>query len=198
MLLDSDDPQTVALVHRYLALLELPSDNLRVTTNRATFVRWLGRRIDASVGGAYVYLPRFQAHAILINLPRIDRTQPRSVEIVVAEELIHMQDYLAGDRRRHAKHGYDRIADRVVDVTGATLAEVRTCLLPRHRRPPRYIYACPRCQGQVIRRVRGTWSCGSCSPVFDSRFTLRPVADLGSAGKGEIPCPPSSPSESQD
>ena len=37
-----------------------------------------------------------------------------------------MRDRLDGDLRRHAKHGYDRIAHRVSALTGATLDEIRT------------------------------------------------------------------------
>jgi predicted SprT family Zn-dependent metalloprotease len=94
------------------------------------------------------------------------------VELVVAEELVHMRDRLDGDRRRHAKHGYDRIAHRVAALTGASLDEIRACLLPATRRPLRYLYACPGCNRHVRRRVRGTWSCAACSPTFDPRFTL--------------------------
>jgi ribosomal protein L37AE/L43A len=92
-----------------------------------------------------------------------------------------MRDHLDGDRRRHAKHGYDRIAHRVAALTGATLDEIRAALLPVRRRPPRFLYACPACHGRVARRLRGTWSCGRCSPVFDPRFRLRLVADAGLA-----------------
>ncbi len=103
------------------------------------------------------------------------------MEIVVAEELVHMRDWLDGDRRRHAKHGYDRIAHRVAALTGTSLEEVRTCLVSVHRRPHRYLYACPACGMQVRRRIRGTWACGRCSPVFDPRFRLRLVAEVRDA-----------------
>jgi hypothetical protein len=92
--------------------------------------------------------------------------------------LIHMRDHLDGDHRRHAKHGYDRIAVRVARLTGATLDEVRSCLIPLERRPFRYLYACPRCGASVRRRRKGTWSCGLCSPRFDSRFVLQLVKEL--------------------
>jgi predicted SprT family Zn-dependent metalloprotease len=181
MLLDVADQDTIRLLDHYLHRLRLPTDALRVTTDRATFARWLGRRVSASLGGAYVFLPRLGEHAILINLPRIDRDRPRALEVVVAEELLHMRDHLDGDRRRHAKHGYDRIAHRVAALTGATLEEIRGALKPVAHRPPRFLYACPACHVRVARRVRGTWSCGRCSPVFDPRFRLRLVADAGLA-----------------
>ena len=177
MWLDVTDPETRALLADYVERLVLPTATLRVTTHRATFEHWLGRRLKSGVGGAYVFLTRSREHAILINLPRIDRNQPRALEVVVAEELLHMRDHLDGDRRRHAKHGYDRIAHRVAALTGASLDEIRGALLPVQRRSPRYLYRCPGCQQRVERRVRGTWSCGRCAPVFDPRFRLRLVAD---------------------
>jgi predicted SprT family Zn-dependent metalloprotease len=178
--LDVDEAEVRAHLDRYIALLALPTDRLSVTTNRAEFERWLGRRVGSALGGAYVYLPRRKEHAILINLVRIDRSRPRAVELVVAEELIHMRDHLDGDRRRHAKHGYDRIALRVAELTGATLDEVRSCLVPVQQRPLRYLYACPACGRSVARRRRGVWSCGQCAPRFDRRFVLRLVAEIES------------------
>jgi len=178
VLLDLDDSETRDLLAVYAARLALPTDRLRVTTDRATFAAWIGRRVPASLGGAYAYLPGSKEHAILINLPRIDRAQPRALEVVVAEELIHMRDRIDGDLRRHAHHGYDRIAYRVAALTGAGLDEVRSCLVPVARRPLRFRYACPACGHEVRRRVRGTWSCARCSPRFDRRFVLRLVEEL--------------------
>ena len=181
MVSEIDDPETRALLRRYLTRLDLPADCLKATTDRRRFEEWLGRPVRASIGGAYVYLARTREHAILINLPRIDRAQPRALEVVVAEELIHMRDHLDGDRRRHAKHGYDRIAHRVAALTGATLEEIRGALLPVERRRLRYVYACPACDARVERRSRGVWSCGRCARRFDPRFTLRLVEDRGPA-----------------
>jgi hypothetical protein len=177
VLLDVNDLETEEFVAKYLALLQLPTSDLRITSNRGTFEKWLGRRVSGSIGGAYAYSPGRREHLVLINLPRIDRSRPRSVEIVVAEELIHMRDRLDGDLRRHAKHGYDRIADRVAGITGASLEEVRGCLLPRATRPLRYLYACPKCNLTVRRRRQGVWSCGRCSRRFDPRLVLRLVRD---------------------
>lgn len=177
MILDTQDEATIELVRAYVARLALPTDRLWVATDRRRFESWLGRRVAASLGGAYAYHPRRQVHLVLINLRRIDLSQPKALEIVVAEELLHMRDYLDGDRRRHAKHGYDRIAYRVAALTGASLEEIRNCLVPPRRRPIRYLYACPACGLKVARRRRGTWSCGRCSPRFDPRFILRLVAD---------------------
>lgn len=174
----ASDHRVVGLVEEYARRLALPLDDLRVTTDRAEFGRWLGRRVSSAYGGAYVYLRHVGIHAVLINLDRIDTAHPRNIEIVVAEELVHMRDYLDGDHRRHAKHGHDRIAHRVAQLTGASLDEIRSALVPVKRRPYRYVYACPRCGVQVPRKRKGTWSCGRCSPTFDRRYVLRIVEEL--------------------
>jgi predicted SprT family Zn-dependent metalloprotease len=166
------------LVERYVDKLNLPVDTLWVTTDRDTYGRWLGRRLPASYGGAYVFLRRQRVHAVLVNLERIDTERSKAIEVVVAEELIHMRDHLDGDHRRHAKHGHDRIAHRVAQLTGATLDDVRSALLPVKRRPFRYVYGCPRCGIRVPRKKRGTWSCSRCSPAFDRRFVLQIVEVL--------------------
>jgi hypothetical protein len=168
-----DHEETRDLLERYVALLELPTDRLRVTTERRVFESWLGRRLRSSIGGAYAFGPAFGDHLILINLPRIDRSRPKSLEVVVAEELLHMRDRLDGDHRRHAKHGYDRIAHRVSALTGATLDDIRASLVPPVRRPARYFYGCPNCGVRVPRQRLGTWSCARCAPRFDPRFLLR-------------------------
>jgi hypothetical protein len=115
----------------------------------------------------------------LINLERIDREQARAVEIVVVEELIHLRDHLDGDHRRHAKHGSDRIARRVAELTGASLEEIRGCLLPVRSRPLRYRYRCPGCGVEIWRKRTGTWSCSRCAPRFDPRFVFELVEDAG-------------------
>src|SRR5919112_5584948 len=133
-----DHEETRDLLERYVALLELPTDRLRVTTECRVFESWLGRRLRSSIGGAYAFAPTSGDHLILINLPRIDQSRPRSLEVVIAEELLHMRDRLDGDLRRHAKHGYDRIAHRVSALPGATLEEIRASVLAPVRRPARY------------------------------------------------------------
>jgi predicted SprT family Zn-dependent metalloprotease len=182
--IESCDPVVVQLVHQYVNRLGLPTDRLWLTSDRTTYATWLKRHIPNSYGGAFCFLPQDQTHRILINLERIDRTQPRAVEIVVAEELVHMRDHLDGDRRRHSHHGYDRIAVRVADLTEVSLDEIRAALLPVNRRPVRYLYECPGCRRQVGRRRKGTWSCGKCAPVFDQRYILRLAADEGGSPDG--------------
>lgn len=197
MLLDVRDEETLSLLRHYLNVLSLPTDRLCVTTDPRTFVGWLGRRVSSSLGGAYAYLPRSGKHLVLVNLHRIDRSQPKAVEIVVAEELIHMRDRLDGDLRRHARHGYDRVAYRVAALTGATLAEIRSCLLPVQHRPFRYLYVCPGCGRRTPRRVRGTWSCRWCAPTFNPRFVLRLAARLD-ADTGEFASPDPCGSETHE
>jgi predicted SprT family Zn-dependent metalloprotease len=177
VILDVDDQETRDLVARYLVILSLPTTDLQLTTSRARFQQWLGRAVSGSIGGAYAYHPVKRQHLVLINLPRIDRSKAKSLEIVVAEELIHMRDRLDGDLRRHAKHGYDRIAHRVAALTGAGLDEVRECLVKQDRQPYRYHYECPRCRMTIRRRRRGTWSCARCASKFDPKLVLRLVRD---------------------
>ncbi|MCA9877853.1 MAG: hypothetical protein KC442_08725 [Thermomicrobiales bacterium] len=176
---DVHDAETDTHLQRYLSDLDLGGHTLWVTTERRTFEQWLGRKVRAAIGGAYTFDPRMDRHLILINLARIDRTRPRSVEVVVAEELVHMRDRLDGDLRRHAKHGYDRVAHRVAALTGASLEEIRSATVEPKRRPGKYLYACPGCGNRVPRRVRGTWSCARCAPRFDPRFVLQLVSVAG-------------------
>lgn len=176
------------LLSKYIALLALPTDDLYVTTDRPTFARWIGRRsIRRSVGGAYCFVRSSRRHAVLIHLDRIDTSRPSAIEVVIAEELLHMRDQLDGDVRRHSHHGYDRIAHRVSELTGVSLPEIRSALLPVQRRAVKYRYACPRCNLRVDRRRKGTWSCGRCAPRFDRRFVLTIVEELDrSATRGPV------------
>lgn len=175
MLLALDDDRILPHLHAYIAKLRLPTGDLWVTDRRQTYNEWVGRKVGGSIGGAYVYHPGRDKHLILINLRRIDLTLPKSLEIVVCEELLHMRHRIDGDRRRHAKHGHDRIAVQVSELTGATIDEVRSCVKPVKRRAPKYVYACPNCQMEIPRSRTGVWSCGRCSPTFDRRFQLRLV-----------------------
>lgn len=176
MILKLCDDRVRVLLPKYIALLNLPADELYVTTDRPTFAGWIGRRsIRGSIGGAYCFVRSSRRHAVLINLERIDLSRPRAVEFVVAEELLHMRDQLDGDTRRHSHHGYDRIAHRVGELTGSSLPEIRAALLPITRRPVKYRYACPRCDLRIDRRRKGTWSCGRCASSFNRRFVLEIV-----------------------
>ncbi|MDQ3656611.1 MAG: hypothetical protein M3457_16245 [Chloroflexota bacterium] len=185
MILDHCDARLTGLLHHYIGLLELPVDSLKVTTSRVTYRSWIGRTVPSAYGGAYCFLRRTGEHAVLINLDRIDQEQPRAVEIVVAEELIHMRDRIDGDTRRHAHHGYDRIAHRVAALTRASLDEIRSALKPVARRPLKYLYQCPGCGLTVGRRRKGTWSCARCSPRFDRRYQMRIVEEIHAAADGK-------------
>ncbi len=177
------DARVVDLVGKHAGLLDLSLDDLMLTTSRSVYGEWLGRRVPSSYGGAYCYLARRRKHAILINLERIDTSRPRAIELVVAEELIHMRDRIDGDLRRHSHHGHDRIALRVAELTGATLEEVRSALIPVKRRAVKYLYRCPGCGLTVPRKRKGTWSCGRCSPRFDRRFQMRIVREFAAEPK---------------
>lgn len=179
MTIESCDDRIPPALARYAAVLDLDTTALQVTTDRPTFARWIGRgRVSAAIGGAYCFVGHRGRHAILINLERLDLGRPYAIDVVVAEELVHMRDQIDGDTRRHAHHGYDRIAHRVSALTGVPLAGIRAALLPVQRRPFRYRYACPACGFQVMRRRAGTWSCSRCAPAFDRRYLMRIVERL--------------------
>lgn len=164
--------QVVDLMLGYGERLRLLEQSLRITTSRRVFGRWLGRRIPSSYGGAFVHLTHARTSAILINLERIDHSQPKALEVVVAEELLHMRDWLDGDHRRHAKHGHDRIAYRVADLTGASLDQIRSALVPVKSRDFRYVYVCPNCDRRVYRKRSGRWACRPCYERTGRRFVL--------------------------
>lgn len=175
MLFDTTDPAVINLVHHYAAILALPTEHLWLTTCRQTYAEWIGRRVPPAYGGAYCFIHTSGVHAVLINLARIDQKKQFAIEVVVAEELVHMRDHLDGDTRRHARHGHDRIAVRVAKLTGVSMEEIRSALIPPKRRPIKFVYQCPRCGVKVGRRKRGTWSCGRCAPRFNPHLVLRLV-----------------------
>jgi predicted SprT family Zn-dependent metalloprotease len=172
------DGETKRHFARYIEILRLEEERLWVATDRMSFEIAINRQLSSSIGGAYIFDRRRNAHLILINLERIDRSKPRSVELVVVEELVHMRDWIDGNRRRHAKHGYDRIAYRVAELADASLDEIRSCLVPVRRLPSRYLYRCPGCQRTITRKRKGTWSCARCSSRFDPRFVFQLERDL--------------------
>jgi predicted SprT family Zn-dependent metalloprotease len=172
-------PQAVVqLMEQYGSRFGLLAEPLLITTSRRVFGRWLGRRIPSAYGGAYVHLSHSNTHAILINLERIDHRRSKSLEIVIAEELMHMRDWLDNDRRRHARHGHDRIALRVARVTGATLDEVRGALIPVQPRGYRYVYTCPNCGRSMMRKRTGHWACRPCWEQFGKKYLLHVTENL--------------------
>lgn len=172
------DQEIRELVHRYAHELGLENEPLWVTASKPLFEQWIGRKIGSSLGGAYIYSRRKRKHLILINRPRLNPALAIAAELVVTEELIHLRDWVIGDRRRHAKHGHDRIAHEVARVTGASLEEIRSCLIPARQLPYRWLYRCPGCGMLVKRKRKGTWSCARCAPRFDPRFVLQLVGEI--------------------
>lgn len=168
----------VELMERYGRTFRLLEEPLCITTSRRVFGRWLGRRIPSAYGGAYVYLTHKGTHAILINLERINHRRSKSLEIVVAEELMHMRDWLDGDHRRHARHGHDRIAHRVAQVTGSSLDDVRNALVPVQPRGYRYVYSCPNCGRSMKRKRTGNWACRPCWEQTGKKYLLRITESL--------------------
>jgi hypothetical protein len=115
--------------------------------------------------------------------------QPRSLEVTVAHELIHLADRLRGTPRRHRHHGYDAIAADEAAITGYNLEELRRLLqeesahreqLRRQRRPLRYVYVCPHCGKEYprARRYSRPVSCSLCDQTYNPRYRLQLAREL--------------------
>jgi len=183
---------------------------LAITQNRQEFMRWTGKRLNIMVLGCYCYLPAPPAprtrsykirplqsrsglvgdtaselhahghrHLIFIE----PDMQPKSIEVTVAHELIHLADRVNGTPRRHRHHGYDSIAADEAEVTGYEVDELRRLLheesarrehLRRERRPIRYYYECPNCGKEYprTRRYSQSVSCSSCDKSYNPKFRL--------------------------
>jgi predicted SprT family Zn-dependent metalloprotease len=186
------------MVQRWLAhyglKLQLPEHELRllaITQDRQEFMLWTGKRLNFMTLGCYCYIPpmnRSQSeqgqqsqhrHLIFIE----PDMQPKSLEVTIAHELIHMADRINGTPRRHRHHGYDSIAADEAKVTGYSLEELRALLheesgrreqMRRQLRPIRYIYECPSC-GKTYPRTRKysqPVSCSSCDKSYNPSFRL--------------------------
>src|SRR6266852_3561396 len=156
-------------------------NRLAITQDRQEYMRWTGKRLNIMVLGCYCYLPappaprtRSRKHAPVPSQvyqdlsgdtpPQLHTSshrhlifiepdmQPKSIEVTVAHELIHLADRVHGTPRRHRHHGYDSIAADEAAVTGYPLDELRRLLheesarresLRRERHPIRYLYECP-------------------------------------------------------
>lgn len=110
--------------------------------------------------------------------------QPRSIEVTVAHELIHLADRVKGTPRRHRHHGHDSIAADEAAITGYDPEELRRLLheesarrerVRRERRPIRYIYECSHCGKEYprTRRYSQAVSCSSCDKKYNPQFLLR-------------------------
>jgi predicted SprT family Zn-dependent metalloprotease len=186
---------------RKLCLPERELSHLAITQDRREFTRWTGKRLNVLALGCYCYLPA--RRSLLLHLSASDLKggpdhrhlifieadmQPRSIEVTVAHELIHLADRVNGTPRRHRHHGYDSIAADEAAVTGYSLEELRRLLNDesqrrdaqrRVRRPIRYLYECPGCGKEYprTRRYSQAVSCSSCDKRYNPLFRLRLKAE---------------------
>ncbi|HEX9134349.1 MAG TPA: hypothetical protein VF844_18825 [Ktedonobacteraceae bacterium] len=197
----------------YWQKLQLPNQELSrlaITQDRQEYMRWTGKRLNIMVLGCYCYLPappipRIRPHRHGLSQARsgvngdavsqLDASshrhlifiepdmQPKSIEVTVAHELIHLADRVNGTPRRHRHHGYDSIAADEAAVTGYPVDELRRLLheecarrehLRRARRPIRYFYECPNCGKEYprARRYSQSVSCSSCDKSYNPAFRL--------------------------
>lgn len=190
----------------YWRKLQLPQQelgHLAITQDRREFTQWTGKRLNTMALGCYCYLPAPVAtrrsllttvearSAILVHRHLIfveADMQPRSIEVTVAHELIHLADRVNGTPRRHRHHGYDSIAADEAAVTGYSLEELRRLLNEesqhresqrRARRPIRYLYECPGCGKEYprTRRYSQAVSCSCCDKRYNPHFRLRLKAE---------------------
>ena len=193
--------------------LQLPTQELSrlaITQDRREYMCWSGKRLNIMVLGCYCYLPaptisrmHSQKHKSAQIRSISDTTsalqsdasdhrhlifiepdmQPKSIEVTVAHELIHLADRVNGSPRRHRHHGYDSIAADEAAVTGYPVDELRQLLheestrrerLRRERRPIRYYYECPHCGKEYprTRRYSQSVSCSSCDKSYNPMFRL--------------------------
>ena len=184
----------------YWQKLNLPETELpllAITQDRAEYMRWTAKRLNPMTLGCYCYLspasfslarlrrePHLVAHMVHRHLIFIEADmQPKSIEVTVAHELIHLADRFNGTPRRHHHHGYDSIAADEAAITGYGLEELRALLheessrreqARRAIRPIRYLYQCPNC-GKTYPRTRKysqAVSCSHCDKTYNPRFKL--------------------------
>jgi len=185
-------------------------DRLAITQDRREYMRWTGKRLNFMVLGCYCYLPapaisrihsqkyksaQLQACSDTTNATHLDISGhrhlifiepdmlPKSIEVTMAHELIHLADRVNGIPRRHRHHGYDSIAVDEAAVTGYPLDVLRQLLheesarrerLRREQRPIRYFYECPHCGKEYprARRYSQSVSCSSCDKSYNPMFRL--------------------------
>ena len=197
----------------YWQKLQLPTQELSrlaITQDRQEYMRWTGKRLNIMILGCYCYLPappvarrrphkhgpsqvRSGVKGDAVSQPNSPEhrhlifiepdMQPKSIEVTVAHELIHLADRVNGTPRRHRHHGYDSIAADEAAVTGYPVDELRQLLheesarrehLRRERRPIRYFYECPNCGKEYprARRYSQSVSCSSCDKSYNPAFRL--------------------------
>ena len=189
----------------YWQKLQLPIQelsHLAITQDRREYTQWIGKRLNIMALGCYCYLPApaTSCRSLLTHLPVSAELkasmpshrhlifiepdmQPRSIQVTVAHELIHLADRVHGTPRRHHHHGYDSIAADEAAITGYSLEELRLLLHEetqhresqrRARRPIRYLYECPSCGKEYprTRRYSQAVSCGKCDKSYNPLFRL--------------------------
>ena len=196
----------------YWQKLNLPAhelSRLAITQDRREYMHWTGKRIQSMALGCYCYLPAPRTSlrrgsrkpsltpalpvfedSLQLHLPSHRHLifiepdmQPKSIEVTVAHELIHLADRVNGTPRRHRHHGYDSIAADEAAITGYDLEELRRLLheestrregVRRARRPIRYLYECPNCGKQYprTRRYSQAVSCSNCDKNYNPRYRL--------------------------
>jgi len=204
-IIQSDHAELRHWLTHYWQKLQLPAHELRllaITQNRQEYMLWTGKRLNTMTLGCYCYLPAPLANSarprkVAASIePQIAQTmhrhvifiepdmQPKSIEVTVAHELIHLADRVHGTPRRHHHHGYDAIAADEAAITGYGLEELRVLLHEesayrekkrRERRPIRYLYECPHC-GKTYPRTRRysqSVSCGSCDKHYNPHYKLQ-------------------------
>lgn len=197
-----DQPTLRHWLFHYWHKLHIPVTELHllaITQDRQEFQQWTAKRLHIMTLGCYCYLPApasrrkdllpaeapLHRHLIFIE----PDMQPKSIEVTVAHELIHLSDRVNGNPRRHHHHGFDAIAADEAAVTGYSLEELRVLLheesarrekMRRERRPIRYLYECPMCGQRYprTRRYSQAVSCSSCDKSYNPRFRLQLVSSL--------------------
>ena len=184
----------------YWQKLQLPAAELSllaITQDRREYMDWTGKRLNTMALGCYCYVSppgpparvrktaghgcEQVSHRHLIFVE--PDMQPKSIEVTVAHELIHLADRVHGTPRRHKHHGYDSIAADEAAITGYDSEELRVLLheesgkreqARRARRPIRYLYQCPNCSKTYprTRRYSQAVSCSSCDKHYNPLFRL--------------------------
>ena|SRR5256886_2771159 len=185
-------------LEHYSQKLQIASSELAllaITQDRQEYCQWTGKRLNLMTLGCYCYLPapsrgtaqwtraegQEAAHRHLIFIE--PDMQPKSLEVTVAHELIHLADRVKGAPRKHRHHGYDAIAADEAAITGYGLEELRDLLREesarreqkrRESRPIRYLYACPHCGKKYprTRKYSQAVSCSDCDKHYNPRFRL--------------------------
>ncbi len=178
----------------YWRKLQIPTQelsHLAITQERREFTLWTGKRLNTMAFGCYCYLPgrrSLPTHMLLATHRHLifiePDMQPRSIEVTIAHELIHLADRVKGTPRRHRHHGYDSIAIDESALTGYSLEELRRLLSEENQyresqrlacRPIRYLYECPSCGKEYprTRRYSQAVSCSYCDKRFNPLFSLR-------------------------